>query len=109
MQHWSKYFFNWVNVVDLLQFSVNVTIILLNLFDLCPLRGQRMMAAFAVILIFYKFFEWMKLFDLTTFYISLIESTIKSIASFMIIMTCWYFTIGTVIYILDLGNITEDT
>ena len=50
----------------------------------------------------------MRLFDKTSFYIRLIEDTVKCIGHFMIIMMIWYLTFGTAFYILALNQDDED-
>ena len=109
VDYWPDYILTIVNVVDILQFTINVTLIILNVAGYGHIHIQRNIAAIGVILIFFKFFEWLKLFDITAFYIGLLIATMRCILNFMIIMLCWYFTIGTVLYIMDMGNVDEDT
>ena len=43
------------------------------------------MAALASILIVAKIYDWLRLFEITAFYVQLLEATIKGIGSFMLL------------------------
>ena len=68
---------------------------------------QRWCAAMLVLQLWLKVIDWLRLFDATAFYISLITSTIYSIRHFMIIMGVWYMTFGTAFYMLSLSDEKE--
>ena len=60
----------------------------------------RIVAAFVILLIGYKFFEWLRLFDNTSFYIKLLIATFTDIKPFMVLFFGCLFTFGTTIYFI---------
>ena len=66
------------------------------------------MACGTACLICGKVFDWLRLFDSTSFFISLIKETIYGIEPFMYIMIVWYMTFGISFYILNLNRSEDD-
>lgn len=98
--HFNKY---W-NVNDAIYLTFNIIILLTNLTYSMTLDHQRVIAAFASIFMWLKVLDWLRLFDDTAFFISLIKETMNGIVSFLIIMVVWYMTFGTAFYMINLSR-----
>lgn len=73
-----RYFTNPMNIVDLMMYLLNAALIVLTFFrvDIPSTGTRRVMGAIVVCLIWSKMFDWMRMFDATSFYIKLIIVTI---------------------------------
>ena len=60
----------------------------------------RIIGAFVILLIGFKFFEWLRLFDNTSFYIKLLIATFKDIQSFMVLFIGILLTFGMTVYFI---------
>lgn len=79
-----------------------------NLFEIILSKDQqRVIAAVSACFIWFKVLDWLRLFDATAFYISLMEETIDSTKFFMIIMGIWYMCFGTAFYIMNFSHSEE--
>ena len=67
------------------------------------LKYQRLMAAFGVMLLWIKVFDWFRLFKQTSFYIKLILETIYDIGYFVIIFGAMLATFGCTMFLLQLN------
>ena len=103
-----EYIFDLWNFNDLCYLVLNTLIIIFNTLEIVSLENQRYIASIATILMCYKFIDWFRLFDKTSFYINLIFSTIRGIKSFMLIMIMSYFTFGIIYYIIALSEPNRD-
>ena len=89
---------------DLTYLILNLVVMLMNLLDHeGTLEWQRTLASVAVCFLWFKVFDWLRLFDGTAFFIKLIEETLWSIRAFFIIMVVWYLMFGSAIYILNMS------
>ena len=68
---------------------------------------MRTAATISVIFLWFKVFDWLRLFDGTAFFTKLITETCYSILDFVIVLLVWYFMFGTAFYILNM-NRTEN-
>ena len=93
-----------MNIADLFQYSINMILIVVTVFEIeWPSNSQRrVIASVSCLLIWVKMFDWLRLFDATSFYIKLIIQTIKDIMPFMAIFPFFMFTVGTSVYILNM-------
>ena len=102
---YSEYFSSLWNWNDLTYLVLNIMLLSTHLF--CPnfpLQKQRYIAAASACFIWFKLLDWLRLFDDTAFYISLMWNTVWDIKYFMIIMTIWYMLFGTAFYLLNLSR-----
>lgn len=93
-----------MNIADMFQYSVNMILIVVTIFEIdWPSNSQRrVIASISCLVIWMKMFDWLRLFDATSFYIKLIMQTIKDIMPFMSIFPFFMFTVGTSVYILNM-------
>ena len=93
-----------MNIADLFQYSINMILIVVTVFEIeWPNNSvRRVIASVSCLLIWMKMFDWLRLFDATSFYIKLIIQTIKDIMPFMAIFPFFMFTVGTSVYILNM-------
>lgn len=103
-----KYLTNYWNLNDLVYLFLNPLLLISNLFELMPLESLRLIAAISSIFLFVKVIDWLRLFDATAFYVSLMLQTVYSIRWFMIIMIIWWMTFGTAFYILNMTRLDKD-
>ena len=92
--------------MDICQFTVNILLVLLTLFGIdWPSRpARRVIASISVLLIWMKMFDWLRLFDTTTFYIKLIVVTLRDIMPFFMILPIFMLMFGTSLHILNLSR-----
>ena len=95
---------------DLFYLILNFVIMIMNLLDHeGTLELQRTLASISVCFLWFKIFDWLRLFDKTAFFIKLIEDTLFAIRAFMIIMAVWYLMFGSAFYILNMGLPEENS
>ena len=104
----AKYLFNFWNVMDWTYLGLNIVLLVNDLADLIELPHLRRMAVVSVMCLFMKFFDWLRLFDETAFYVSLMFHTIYSIQWFMLIMVIWWMAFGTAFQIINKNRLDED-
>ena len=71
-------------------------------------EGMRIASSLVILLFGFKFFEWLRLFDKTSFYIKLLITTIKDIVYFMILFFGSLYTFGMAIYFIAENNVEEE-
>ena len=54
-----------------------------------------------MILMWFKMFDWLRMFEITSFYVSLIVQTVKDLTPFFTIFPIFLITFGSATYILD--------
>ena len=98
-----------MNLADLFQYSVHTLLIIVTIceIDFPSNSHRRVIASVSCMLIWMKMFDWLRLFDATSFYIKLIIQTIKDIMPFMAIFPFFMFTVGTSVYILNMEREEE--
>ena len=89
---------------DLTYLLLNLLVLFMNLFDHDDtIDFQRTFAAISICFLWFKVFDWLRLFDGTAFFIILIEETLNAIRHFLIILFVWYMMFGSAMYMLNLG------
>ena len=93
-----------------MQLFTMLGIILKNLFseENDDKSNLRIVAAFSVLLLGIKFFDWLKLFGATSFYIRLLNETFDEIAAFMYLFFAALFMFGCSLYLLSLNQAATD-
>ena len=81
-------YINIWNLIDLSSFALSwtVTLCILVRYEIPDFRVLRIMACFSSLLLLVKLYDWMRIFDVTAFYIQLLKSTIKDMSTFMSIL-----------------------
>lgn len=104
-KYWD-YFGSIINLADLAQYGVNIILIVTTVFEKkWPSKEHRIiMAAFLVFLVWTKMFDWLRMFDTTSFYIKLIVETIKAVLYFLIVFPVFLAMFGCSMYILDMNR-----
>ena len=64
-------------------------------------QTRRVIASLLVIIIWGKMFDWLRMFDSTSFYVLLIMRTIRDIMPFFTIFLIFLVTFGTALFILN--------
>ena len=101
----SEYFTDYWNINDLVYLILNTLVLICNFLSLIPLYNQRVFAAISVCFLWFKVFDWLRLFDTTAFFISLILDTIYDIRSFLMILFICYMMFGSAFYILNMNRV----
>ena len=93
------------NTIDLLQLisMACITISFLTDWGSSHKEGQRIIAAFSIFNLWLKFFDWLRMFESTAFYVSLLYRTLKDISDFMILFFVALAMFGSVMYMLQLN------
>ena len=105
-----EYFTNFVNITDLVQYFLNTMLIIMTIAHVKfpSLEVRRVMCSFLVCIIWSKMFDWMRMFDSTSFYIKLIIVTVYDILPFFAIFPIFLMTFGTSLYILSMNRGEEN-
>ena len=74
---------------------------------LISLETLRIMAAIATFSMILKMYDWMRLFEATSFYILLIGETMNDIAAFMLLLGIALTMFGVPMMMLDLNRSNE--
>ena len=103
------------NVVDVISYLLNLSVIVFRMLamnEAINMATLRILGALAGVFLWFQIVFWLRLFDNTAQYVSLILRTINAIFSFMVLMLMIMFGFGTAFYILQLNRIykgdTED-
>ena len=122
------------NLVDVTYITLNIIIMLMNFADVMRLefgdpeggisllslswfvvdreKGslsiQRKLAAFSTLLLWFRFYDWLKLFKQTAFYLVLIKNTIYYSRDFILIILTSLMGFGSVVYFLNIDKLPED-
>lgn len=105
-----SYFTSFWNVVDLTQIIFNMIIIISVVTSMFGLEGLisfevlRVMGAFASCCQMIKCYDWLRMFDDTSFFILLIGETLKDIVPFMILLSVTLLTFGVPMVLLNLNR-----
>ena len=93
---------NYSNWIDFYTFFVSAYIVTVSLMrqNYPDLRIQRLFAAFCILLLWLKVFDWFKLFKKTSFFIRLLRETLIDIIYFLIIFATMLLTFGCTLYML---------
>lgn len=95
-----------INILDLIQYALNTTLIVMTMmhYDWPSLETRIILCSILVFIIWGKMFEWMRMFDATSFYVKLIMVTVYDIIPFFAIFPIFLMTFGTSMYILSLNR-----
>ena len=87
--------------------TTNTLILVSSLFEGLLLDNYQMRTAgtISVIFLWFKVFDWLRLFDGTAFFTKLITETLWSIRDFVIVLLVWYFMFGTAFYIINMNRL----
>ena len=100
-----KYFGQLVNYMDLYQFIMNLFLVLTSLLqiDVPHLSDEkkRVFSSLIMICLWMKMFDWLRMFDLTSRFVSLIISTIIEILPFMLLFIFILFMFGSAMFLLN--------
>lgn len=96
----TEYFSDSSNAYDVYTYCTSLLLVIVQLLeiDVPPLRFQRLIAAFAVLMTWLKVLDWLRLFEKTSFYIKLITETIYDIGYFMIIFVAALCMFGNTMF-----------
>ena len=105
-----KTYFNDIwNLNDLLHLSISMVMVATNLTEepMLDVEYQIVLASIGSFSICIKFYDWLRLFDRTSFYINLISMTIIEINYFLILYLASFFMFGFPLLMLNLYR-TQD-
>ena len=78
--------------------------------DLIPFSIFKVLVAFASFLLLHKVFDWFRIFEGTSFYIKLVEITMKDILNFIILFWLSLLMFGLPIFFLSIpDDVNEET
>ena len=100
-----KYFTNIVNYMDLYQFIMNLFLVLTSLLEIEFVHlndtRKRALSSLIMICLWMKMFDWLRMFDHTSKFVSLIMQTIYDILPFMLLFTFILFMFGSAMFLLN--------
>ena len=67
-----------------------------------------MIAAISLALTWYKLIDWLRLFEVTSFFIKLINETLMRVGTFTLIMVIWLMVFGTAFFFLNIARPATD-
>lgn len=97
-----SYWTNWFDIIQLLSTTglVSFSLISNNLEPSVDKSYQRVVASISIFLIWLKVFDWLRLFEPTSFYIRLVTATFRDIRSFMILFFTGLAMFGSSLYMM---------
>ena len=75
--------------------------------NLIPLDQERNFAAISIICLWFKVYDWLRLFNDTAFFVRLIEETFLSIKSFLIVIFVFFMMFGSAFYVINMNLADE--
>lgn len=99
-------FWNWLDVATIL-LTLLITVLTLGEWYWIPVTHLRIMASLASFLLTMKFYDWLRLFGATAFFILLIEQTFKDIKWFLILLLVALVAFGLPMIFLDMNREEE--
>ena len=95
-----------MNLFDLFQYITCLMMMILSMLNIGwpTLPTRRIIAALLVFILWFKMFDWMRLFDSTSFYIKLILVTIYDIMPFMVIYVIFLLMFGCAMDCISLNR-----
>ena len=104
-----EYFTELWNWIDLSGLILTLMIIVLTLFEQSFMSTEtlRITASFASFSLAFKFYDWLRLFEGTSFFIQLIEQTFKDVRWFLILFFVALIAFGIPMSMLDLNRDEE--
>ena len=70
--------------------------------------NERLVATFAIFVLWIKIFDWLRLFEQTSFYMLLVRQTLHDMWSFVVIYLFGLGMVGSSMYMLELNKPTRD-
>lgn len=101
-----EYIFTFPNAFDIFQLLSTFTIVAMNLHSSHNVNTDmiRVVAAVSVFLLWMKMFDWLRLFEPTSFYIKLVTATFSDMSSFMLLFLTGLAMFGSSMYMLQLSS-----
>lgn len=99
--------YNWV---DILYLTANGLLLVCTLPRVTFIEEdtQKVIAAFSLALTWYKLIDWLRLFEITSFFIKLINETLYRVLTFTLIMVIWLMVFGTAFFFLNIARPDSD-
>lgn len=100
-----KYIVNSSNLLDISYILLNtVSVVVYYFVGNEKLNAQRILGSIAAILVWWKLFLWLRLFESTAFYYHLVVATIRKSYEFLIILFLFYMMFGTAFWLISLNR-----
>ena len=94
---------NWINNSHFVSAIYIYLVLLVNDEETITHSTTNAVRAVAILTLWSNFFDWLRLFDETSFYIKLVEKTFQDIVQFMILFFIALAMIGSAMYALELS------
>ena len=108
LETYAEYFFSVWNMNDLSYLALNTLVMLSSITgNLIPLDVERNFAAISIICLWFKVYDWLRLFNDTAFFVRLIEETFISIKSFLIVIFVFFMMFGSAFYVINMNLADE--
>ena len=106
MKSLRKHFSSGYNLNDCIWLTVTPTVIVCSMADetWIEMSSLRVMAAFSSFSLLFKTFDWMRLFDGTSFYILLIKETLMDIKDFSLLFAMSLMMFGAPLIMLSFNS-----
>ena len=105
-----EHFLDKSNWIDLFQLGSTIWLVFIHYTSMEPhdRLSQRIVAIFAMFFLWAKFFEWMNIFQATSFYVRLVIETIDDVYPFLSLYFISLFWFGSTLWILQINTISEE-
>ena len=108
LETYAEYFLSVWNMNDLIYLALNTLVMLSSITgNLIPLDVERNFAAISIICLWFKVYDWLRLFNDTAFFVRLIEETFLSIKSFLIVIFVFFMMFGSAFYVINMNLADE--
>lgn len=97
-------------MIDILSYSLNLVVLILRYLVVedtvqIEIFTVRQIGAVAGVMLWMQILFWLRLFDSTAQYVSLVIRTINDIFSFIVVLMMFMFAFGTSMYLLQINRI----
>ena len=92
---------NWINILHFITAAYIYVVLLLNNEEILEHQTTYAIRSIAILSLWSNFFDWLRLFDQTSFYIKLVERTFVDIVQFMILFIIALAMIGSAMFALE--------
>ena len=108
---WMDHFFDLFNIADIVHLVLTPVLIVVN-FPANPwigLETQRVLASFIACALMLKAYDWLRLFEQTSFYILLIKETLLDVGYFLLLFIIALMMFGFPMMFLNFNRVEEGT
>ena len=98
---------NWADLFGLIG-TLFLNIVTIGEFDIMPMENLRIIGALTAFLLILKLYDWCRLFNVTAFYVLLVQATLRDALVFLMLLLLALLMFGVPISILNFNREGDD-